>query len=60
MKVLTVSVDKIGLLIGRGGSKVRETQETTGPVYYRLKIHGYSIVSLSARANEDEQSRSSE
>ncbi|CAD7952733.1 unnamed protein product [Amoebophrya sp. A25] len=30
MKVLTVSVDKIGLLIGRGGSKVREIQESTG------------------------------
>eukprot|EP00392_Amoebophrya_sp_AT5.2_P008311 g8332.t1 len=30
MRILTVTVDKIGLLIGRGGSKVKEIQESTG------------------------------
>lgn len=30
IKRLEVGVDKIGLLIGRGGSKVKEIQETTG------------------------------
>lgn len=32
MRILTVTVDKIGLLIGRGGSKVKEIQESTGTI----------------------------
>lgn len=34
IKRLEVGVDKIGLLIGRGGSKVKEIQESTGKIFY--------------------------